>query len=221
MSKLVITIDGPAGSGKSSVSKLLAKRLDIGFLDSGAMYRAVTLAAMDKGVDLTDEEQLVEVLAQGEFEFTIDSDSTRVSIDGEDVTEKIRRPEVTDNVRYVAPVARIRAELVKMQREFADRCGKIVTEGRDQGTVVFPDADYKFFLVADATERARRRKKELAEKGRQVDTERVLQQIEKRDACDIGRSNSPLLCAKDAVRIDSTDLGLEEVVEAILKYIQC
>lgn len=221
MSKLVITIDGPAGSGKSSVSKLLAKKLDIGFLDSGAMYRAVTLAAMDKGVDLTDEEQLAEVLAQGEFEFTIDSDSTKVSIDGEDVTEKIRRPEVTDNVRYVAPVARIRAELVKMQREFADKCGKIVTEGRDQGTVVFPDADYKFFLVADVAERARRRKKELAEKGQQVDTEQVLQQIEKRDACDIGRSNGPLLCAEDAVRIDSTDLNLEEVVEEILKYIQC
>lgn len=213
MTNLVITIDGPAASGKSTVARLLAERLGASFLDTGAMYRAVTLAAVEGGVDLSDEEKLLGVLDNRNFQFAVREGKMVVFIDGLDVTEQIRRPEVTANARYIASAAKLREKLVEMQRQFAAGQKKIVTEGRDQGTVVFPDADVKFFLTADTRERARRRQ---AESLRNESLEQIQRAIEERDKSDEGRAVGPLKPADDAIVIDTTDLSIEEVVEKLL-----
>jgi len=149
MANLIVTIDGPAASGKSTAARLLAERLGVSFLDTGAMYRAVTLAAMRADVDMNDEEKLLEVLDNTEFEFTIKKSKMAVHINGVDVSEQIRQPEVTANARYIASATGLREKLVEMQRQFAVRQKKIITEGRDQGTVAFPNADIKFYLTAE------------------------------------------------------------------------
>jgi cytidylate kinase len=161
MAELIVTIDGPAASGKSTVARLLAEKLDASFLDTGAMYRAVTLAAMQAGVDLSDEQELLEIARKCDFQFTAEAGKMTVRLDNVDVTERIRDPEVTANARYIAGAPDVRAELVRMQRRLAADREKVVTEGRDQGTVAFADADVKFFLTADPAERARRRQAEL------------------------------------------------------------
>ena len=161
MAELIVTIDGPAASGKSTVARLLAEKLDASFLDTGAMYRAVTLAAIQAGIDLSDEQKLLEITRTCDFRFSVEAGKTKVSLDDVDVTEQIRDPEVTANARYIAAATDVRAELVRMQRHFAAGREKIVTEGRDQGTVAFADADVKFFLTADPAERARRRQADL------------------------------------------------------------
>ncbi len=213
---MIVTIDGPAGSGKSSVAKVIAERLGAAFLDTGAMYRAVTLAAMDGGVDLTDEGALLEVFDKRDFHFDISGSKMVVSIDGADATEDIRRQDVTGNVKYIARASKIREKLVELQRQFANEHEMIVTEGRDQGTVAFADAEFKFFLVADPAERARRRHAELTEKGAEVDIAKLEEDIRLRDASDFEREHSPLAKADDAVEIDTTPLDLPGVVEAIL-----
>ena len=220
MSNLIVTIDGPAGVGKSTVAQLLAQRLGIAFLDTGAMYRAVTLAAMQKQTDLTDNSKLLEVLRQTDLQFSIAEGQMKVSADGVDITGQIRGRAVTANVKYVAEDPKLREELVKMQRRFAREHERIVTEGRDQGTVAFADADFKFFLTADLTERARRRQKQLAENGKEPDLEKVQAEIVKRDASDENRTVGPLTPAADAIIIDTTDLDAEAVVEKILGYIE-
>jgi len=217
MANLVITIDGPAASGKSTVARLLAERLGASFLDTGAMYRAVTLAAVEGGVDMSDEEKLLAVLDNRNFQFAVREDKMVVFIDGLDVTEQIRKPEVTANARYIASAVKLREKLVEMQRQFAAGEKKIVTEGRDQGTVVFPDADVKFFLTADARERARRRQ---AESLRDESLEQIQMAIEERDKSDEGRAVGPLKPADDAIVIDTTDLSIEEVVEKLLRYVE-
>ena len=164
MTDLIITIDGPAASGKSTAARLLAEKLGASFLDTGAMYRAVTLAAMQAGADLSDEKKLLDITRTCDFQFSSDAGKTAVFLDGVNVTERIRDPEVTANARYIAGAADVRVELVRMQRQFAADREKVVTEGRDQGTVAFPDADVKFFLTADPAERARRRQAELKAK---------------------------------------------------------
>ncbi|MHC4657146.1 MAG: (d)CMP kinase, partial [Planctomycetota bacterium] len=181
MSNLVITIDGPAASGKSTVARLLAERLGASFLDTGAMYRAVTLAAIEAGVDMSDEEKLLGVLDNRKFEFAVREGKMVVRIDGLDVTEQIRGQEVTVNARYVASAAKLREKLVEMQKQFAAREKKIVTEGRDQGTVAFPDAGVKFYLIADTGERAKRRQIELRAKGSSENLEQIQNAIEERD----------------------------------------
>ena len=225
MSNLVITIDGPAASGKSTVARLLAERLGASFLDTGAMYRAVTLAAIEAGVDMSDEEKLLGVLETSEFQFVVKEGRMAVRIDGVDVTERIRGPEVTAKARHIASAAKLREKLVRMQRQFAVGEEKIVTEGRDQGTVAFADADVKFYLTADAGERARRRLAELRAGGggepRPSDglgesLEQIQKAIEERDKSDEDRAVGPLRPADDAVVIDTTDLGIEEVVEKVL-----
>lgn len=219
MSDLVVTIDGPAGSGKSTIAKLLAEELGAVFLDTGAMYRAVTLAAMRKGKDLSDSAELMDLLQETEFGFAIEDGEMSITIDGADVSEEIRDPEVTIKVRHVASDASMRNELVAMQRSLAKNQEMVVTEGRDQGTVVFGDADFKFFLTADLTERARRRRKQLLESGQDVDIEQLQEQIKSRDASDQLRTVGPLVAAKDAIVIDTTGMSVKEVVENLIEHI--
>ncbi len=220
MPELIITIDGPAGVGKSTVAQLLAQRLGIAFLDTGAMYRAVTLAAMQKQTDMTDKHQLLEVLAQTDLQFSIAQGRMKVSADGVDVTEQIRGRRVTANVRHVAEAPKLRHELVQMQRRFAEEYERIVTEGRDQGTIAFEDADFKFFLTTDLAERAGRRQRQLAQDGKEVDIEKIQAEIARRDASDENRAVGPLTPAADAIIIDTTDLDAEGVVEKILEYVE-
>ena len=220
MSKLVITIDGPAGSGKSTMAQLLAQKLGVSLLDTGAMYRAVTLAAMQAGVDMSDEENLLAVLEERKFQFAVKNNQTNVSIDGVDVTEQIRSPEVTANARYIAGSPKLRQRLVWMQRDFAADQEKIVTEGRDQGTVVFENADVKFFLTADIVERAKRRQGQLKTEGSREELEQIQKAIEERDNSDRARDVGPLKPADDAVIIDTTDLTVDEVVEKLLACIE-
>ena len=216
MANLVITIDGPAGSGKSTAAKLLARKLDASFLDTGAMYRAVTLAAMQSGIDMSDQEKLLEVMGKKKIDFTSREGTMLVRIDGADVSEQIRKPEVTANAHYVASAAKLRERLVEMQRDFAAGEEKIVTEGRDQGTVAFGDADIKFYLTANTGERAKRRLMELRAKGRSDRLEDVQRAIEERDKSDKNRAVGPLRPADDAIFIDTTKLSIEEVVEKVL-----
>jgi CMP/dCMP kinase len=220
MDNYVITIDGPAGVGKSSVSIAVAKRTGAAFLDTGAMYRTVTLAAMRKGVDLADEGALLNVLSGSDFRFDAAGDGMRIELDGADVTEDIRKPEVTANVRYIASATNIRGKLVEMQRAFVARHARVVTEGRDQGTVAFPDAKFKFFLTADAGERGRRRKAQLLKSGIAADINKLVDDIQKRDSSDSQREVGPLKPADDAIIIDTTNLNFDQVVELLLEHIK-
>lgn len=216
MANFIVTIDGPAASGKSTVARLLAERLGASFLDTGAMYRAVTLAAMQAGVDLSDEEQLLGVLQNNEFNFDIQNVKMVLRFNGVDITKQIRQPEVTANARYVASAAKVRKRLVAMQRQLAAGRDKVISEGRDQGTVAFPNADVKFFLTADAVERTKRRQAELQTKGSKAELEQLQKAIEERDKSDQSRAVGPLKQASDAIVVDTTDLSIEEVVEKLL-----
>ena len=219
MADLIITIDGPAASGKSTAARLLANRLGASFLDTGAMYRAVTLAAMRAGVNLNDEQKLLDVIQKHEFQFSDRSGKMAVCIDGSDVTEYIRGPEVTANARYIAAAAKVRERLVQMQRRFAAGRRKIVTEGRDQGTVAFHDADIKFYLTADLAERAKRRQAELGISEFQLAID-VQKAIEQRDKSDQDRAVGPLKPAEDAIIVDTTNLSIEQVVEKLEDYVR-
>ena len=220
MADLIITIDGPAASGKSTAARLLAEKLGASFLDTGAMYRAVTLAAMQAGVDMSDQDKLLGVMKKSEFQFSLRDDKMVVCIDGIDVTGQIRQPQITANARYIASSPKAREKLVQMQRRFAADQQKIVTEGRDQGTVAFSDADIKFYLTADSLERARRRQAELRAKGGDQSLEQIQKAIEERDKSDENRTVGPLRPAEDAIVVDTTDLSIEEVVEKLLDYVK-
>lgn len=220
MAELIVTIDGPAASGKSTAARLLAERLGASFLDTGAMYRAVTLAAMADGVDLSNEDKLLGVLDDRTIQFTADKGKMTVLLDNVDVTEQIRAAAVTANARYIASATKLRDRLVRMQRQFAAGEKKIVTEGRDQGTVVFPDAGIKFYLTAGVVERARRRQAELRHKGGNQSLEQIQKAIEERDKSDEARAVGPLRPADDAVVVDTTDLSAEEVVGKLLRCVK-
>lgn len=220
MAELVITIDGPAASGKSTVARLLADGLGATFLDTGAMYRAFTLAAVRDGVDLADEQQLVRAVGRHRFDFAAVGAMTVVRMDGEDVTEAIRDNDLTAKVRYIASAPLVRQRLVEMQRAFAAKHRRIVTEGRDQGTVVFPDADVKFYLTADASERARRRKAELDARGVAADLEQIRRSIEARDKSDEDRAVGPLKPAADAIIVDTTRLSMQEAVDRVYRHVE-
>ena len=219
--KLVIAIDGPAGSGKSTVTKLVAKRLGLLYLDTGAMYRALTLKAMRTNLNLEDENALIEMARDTDIKLKIDpgSDRIRVLLDGEDVTLDIRTPELTDRIKYIAKVPGVRACMVKIQRSIGEEKGAVL-EGRDTTTVVFPDADYKFYLDADLNERAKRRFKELKALGMKAKLEEVQEDARSRDASDRTRSVGPLKRAEDAIYIDTTNMAIDDVVRRILSEVE-
>ena len=207
----IITIDGPAGAGKSTVSKELARRLGYTYLDTGAMYRAVAWAARQKGVDDGDEKAISELCDDLKLGFQGD----HILVNGEDVSSLIRTPEMDRLSSSVSRVAAVREYLTGMQRELG-RKGQSVAEGRDTGTVVFPQAAHKIFLTASAEERARRRKKQLENHGKEATYEEILSQIEARDLADSTRSIAPLQAAPDCIVIDSSNLTVVEVLEKIL-----
>ncbi|MBL7214851.1 MAG: (d)CMP kinase [Phycisphaerae bacterium] len=216
----MITIDGPAGVGKSTVARMLAQKLGAVFLDTGATYRAVTLAAMQANIDLTNPLAVLEVMDDTEFAFFHEDDKLKVVIDGQDATMTLRLPQVTEKVKYIASQPKLRAELVRLQQDFAAQFEKVVTEGRDQGTIVFPNAEFKFFLTADPQERAHRRHEELKAAGKEVDFETLNRQIVERDASDINRTVGPLKPAADAIVIDTTTIDAQTVVNKMLGIIK-
>ncbi len=217
--KITIAIDGPAGSGKSSVSKIIAKRLGLLYVDTGAMYRALTLKAMRNGIDMEKETDLVELAHNTEIELIHREDETVVLLDRQDVTEKIRGADVTNNVFYLARAEIVRECMKRLQRKIAEK-GDVVMEGRDITTVILPDADYKFYLDASFEERVKRRRKELEQNGRQVAESGLSKDIEMRDKKDLTRKIAPLRKAKDAIVIDSTGMSLEEEAETVISYIK-
>jgi cytidylate kinase len=202
----VVTIDGPAGSGKSTVARIVADRLGWRLLDTGAMYRSVALAALRAGIDLADEEALGALAGR----VTVAFPPGQVVLDGQDVTRDIRTVEVTRVTRFAAENPRVRRVLAGWQRAFAAE-NDTITEGRDQGTIVFPDAPCKFFLTADPTERARRRHAEFLRRGESISLEDVLRDQQRRDAEDTERAIAPLRAADDATVIDTTGRTIEEI----------
>jgi CMP/dCMP kinase len=212
---VIVTIDGPAGAGKSTAARALAKRLGYDYLDTGAMYRAITLAALRRAVDTRDESALETLLTT----LTLDMPPGQVLLDGEDVSAFIRTSEVTAASGPIASSTVVRHALAEQQRRIGEG-RNIVCEGRDQGTVVFPDAGCKFYLLADPVERARRRLRELQAKGERVTLDDVLKAQEERDRRDAGRALAPMKPADDAILLDSTALSPEEVVEQMASHVR-
>lgn len=217
---VVITIDGPAGAGKSSVARTLAQRLDFSFLDTGAMYRALTLKAIRLNISLEDESALVTLARATSIDLKEDADhALRVYLDGGDVTAEIRSLEVTNNTFYIARAPGVREIVVEWQRRIG-RERNVVAEGRDVGTVVFPKARYKFYLDADFEVRCRRRIAELKAQGKQFDEELLKKELQERDQKDLTRKVGPLRQASDAIFIDSSTHSVDDSVEEILAYIK-
>jgi cytidylate kinase len=218
MSKpLVITIDGPAGAGKSTVAQKLAERLGLAYVDSGATYRATALKVLRSGVSPEEEQAVATLIPETDIQVTTDGVEPHVLLDGVDVTAQIRTREVTLAAAKVSRLPEVRTKLVEMQRSFAQGRG-VVMEGRDIGTVVFPEADLKVFLQADPEERARRRLNQDRKEGRTSTLEQTAEEIRLRDQLDAERKLSPLVAAADACEIDSTHLTADQVVERILEY---
>jgi len=217
---MVITIDGPAGTGKSTVSRAVAERLGFQFLDTGAMYRAVGLAALRREVPLDRPRELAFVADHARVEFDWSKRPPGVLLNGEPVGHLLRGKEATDAAKYVAQVPAIRAKLVEEQRRIGNERGNLVTEGRDQGSVVFPDAPFKFYLTATPEERAHRRARELRARGEIVDEKEILQQIMDRDERDRSRSVGPLAIPDGADVIDTTTLTMDQVVDQIVNKVE-
>ncbi|MCM8807835.1 MAG: (d)CMP kinase [Candidatus Omnitrophica bacterium] len=215
MKNFVVAIDGPAGAGKSTVAKIVAKKLKFLYIDTGAMYRALTLKAMKLGIPWNEKEKLIEMAKNTKIEL-LDNDKYRVLLDGEDVSEEIRKEEVSKNSDYVASILEIRQILWGKQRDFREKYN-IVMEGRDIGSKVFPDAQLKIFLDASVEERAKRRYLQLKGMGIEINLEEIKKEIIKRDERDKNREIAPLIKSDDYYYIDTTNLTIEEVVEKIIK----
>jgi len=216
LKNLVIAIDGPAASGKSTTSKLAAQRLGYIYVDTGAMYRAMTLKVLEHHIDTGDKRTIAELAEKTEISFKRRDGELRVLLDQRDVTESIRSQAVTKAVSAVSMVEEVRESMVRIQRSMAEQ-GGIVVEGRDIGTVVFPKADLKIFMVADVRQRATRRQKELAQQGTEVVLDELVEDIRLRDQKDSGRGISPLRKASDAIELDTSDLSIEQQVEFIVR----
>ena len=211
----VITIDGPAGSGKSTIARLLAKRLGFTYLDTGALYRAVAYEIKDKGIDIKDRKRLYEIVKNMDLMFEYDKDDTLIYVNGIEVSEQLRTPEMDMLSSRISKIKEVREALLELQRELAEK-GKVIAEGRDMGTVVFPRAKIKFFLTATLKERAKRRYIQLKEKGVDVEFKKIMKDLKRRDEQDTSRAIAPLRAAKDAIIIDTTELGVQEVLERLI-----
>ncbi|MFD2045880.1 (d)CMP kinase [Ornithinibacillus salinisoli] len=216
--RIAIAIDGPAAAGKSTVAKIVAQKLTYIYIDTGAMYRALTLKATNESVALDDETSLARLLNNTTIELKQSDEGQRVLLDGEDVTLSIRSQLVTNNVSYVAKHPEIRQEMVARQQALANKRG-VVMDGRDIGTHVLPDAEVKIFLIASVEERAKRRHEENILKGFSSDLEELKKEIEQRDLIDSKRDVAPLIKAEDAIEIDTTSLSIDEVAQKILSEV--
>ena len=219
MKKIVIALDGPSGSGKSTVAKFLSDKLNILYLDTGAMYRATALKALNLGIDTFDKEGVKTFINDINLEIKYIDKSQHTFLDGEDVSQKIREPHMSMAASNISSLKTVRLKMVEMQRKIASDIS-CVLDGRDIGSYVLPDADYKFFITASPEVRAKRRFDELKAKNFDVNYDEILKDIEKRDYNDIHRDFSPLVQAKDAVYIDTSDMNIEEVTNKILSFIK-
>ena len=221
MRSLIVTLDGPAGSGKSTVARQLAQRLGLAFLDTGAMYRGLCAMCLDRGIDPASQPQAVLELARRQpMRFDWRSDPPRLHVGDRDVTGRLRDADVTQHVSEVAAMAPVRRVLVEQQRRIGREHPRLVSEGRDQGSVVFPDAQVKFYIDASAPVRAQRRALQLQQAGQHVEAGDILEQIVQRDHRDATRCDGPLICPHDADRIDTTAMSLDEVVDELERRVR-
>ncbi|WP_304194530.1 (d)CMP kinase [Peptostreptococcus stomatis] len=210
MENLVIAIDGPAGAGKSTISKLIAKNLGINYIDTGAMYRAITYKCIKEDIDVNDIQRVVDLCSRTDVDFV----DNYIYLDGQRLNEEIRTLQVSSRVSDVAKIPQVREFLLEKQRDIGKR-SDVILDGRDVGTHIFPDAKYKFFLNASAQERGRRRYQELIDKGQSVVLEEIIEDIKKRDYIDSTRELAPLVKADDAIEVDTTSMTIDQVVTYI------
>lgn len=216
---MIIAIDGPAGAGKSTVAKMVAKDLGFIYLDTGAMYRALTLRVIEEKINPLDTERIIQLARDTDIDLKNDAGGAlKVFLDGQDVSGPIREPRITKLVSDIAKIKEVRQVMLGLQRRLG-RQGNSILDGRDIGTVVFPDADKKFYLDAHPEERVKRRHKELLELGQNIASHEVAEDIKNRDTIDSTRAVAPLKKAEDAIYIDTTDMSIDEVVKAVLKEV--
>jgi cytidylate kinase len=211
MENLIVAIDGPAGSGKSTIAKLIAKKYDFTYIDTGAMYRMITLYLLQEKIDFENLKEIENILNN---HINLDMKENKFFLNNKDVSQEIREPIISENVSKVASIKIVRDNLVSLQRKIASN-KNVILDGRDIGTVVFPNAQVKIFLIASVEERANRRYKEFLEKNISISYEEVLKSLKERDFIDSTRKESPLVKAKDAIELDTTNLNLQEVVDFI------
>jgi cytidylate kinase len=217
---MIIAIDGPAGAGKSTLGRMLARELNLLYMDTGAMYRAAALAVIESGVSTMDHAAVAEVVTRADINLEGDPDSLQVMLDGRDVSREIRSEGASHSASVISTIPEVRRSLVNRQRDLGKRAGGVVLDGRDIGTIVFPQADIKFFLTAAPEQRARRRYEEDRVKERNATFEETLADINTRDHRDSTRDDSPLAIAEDAIVIDSTEFSIDEVFEQMMKAIR-
>ncbi|CEN81456.1 (d)CMP kinase [Paraclostridium sordellii] len=215
MKNLVIAVDGPAGAGKSTIAKIVADKLNINYIDTGAMYRAITYKVLTNNIDINDEKAIVEVAKNSDIDFK----DNNIYLDGNILKEEIRTPQVSHNVSNIAQIKDVRHLMVDVQRDIGNK-SSVILDGRDIGSYVFPNADYKFYLVASPEERGERRYKELIKKGYETTLDEVINDVIRRDEIDSNREFAPLVKAKDAIEIDTTGKNIDNVVESVISKIK-